>query len=101
MRSTCSKMTAMRTRGLVAAGLIGAALCFSLGWLVSRAVDDPIREPTSTPPREPASVDADDVGAAPLLLIDPSKVVLLPDASLTIDPPSPPLVPEQVKNHRD
>lgn len=95
-------MTAMGRRGLALTGLIGAALCFSLGWLASRVVEGPKREPMSTPSSEPVSIDADDGGAlAPLLLIDPSKVELLPDASLTLEPPTPPLVPGQTMDRRD
>jgi hypothetical protein len=87
-------MTAMGRRALVAGGLIGGALCFSLGWLASRTVDAPKREPAATPSSEPASITMDDGGAVgPLLLIDPSKVTLLPDASLNFDPPKPLTVP--------
>ncbi len=90
----------------MAAGLLGAALCFSLGWLASRAAQTPGREPTATPSSEPKKARAEmrdptrktlnlgDAGAdEPLLLIDPSKVTLLPDASLNLEPPSPPDVP--------
>lgn len=95
-------MTAMGRRGLAIAGVIGAVLCFSLGWFASRSVDAPKREPASTPSSEPVSVDAYDSGVVdPLLLIDPSKVMLLPDASLTIEPPTPPLVPGQTNDRRD
>jgi hypothetical protein len=95
-------MTAMGRRGLVAGGLIGAALCFSLGWLASRAVDTPKREPTATPTSKPTSIDVDDGGALePLLLIDPAKVMLLPDASLNLDLPTPPSVPGQTDGRRD
>jgi hypothetical protein len=94
-------MIAMGRRGLALAGLIGATLCFSLGWLASRAVESPIREPMATPSSEPVRTHAQDAGAEALLLIDPSKVVLLPDASLTIDLPVPPLVPGQTKDSRD
>lgn len=89
-------MVAMSRRALVTAGLLGAALCFSLGWLASRAVDTSKREPMVTPSSKPMSYDADDGGAEePLLLIDPSKVTLLPDASLTLEPPRPLDVPGQ------
>jgi hypothetical protein len=87
---TCSKMVAMSRRALVAAGVLGAALCFSLGFAVSRVVDQPKREPTSTPSSKPMSYDEPDGGdPGPLLLIDPSKVTLLPDAALTLEPPAP------------
>lgn len=95
-------MTAMGRRARIAAGLMGAALCFSLGWLASRAVDTPKREPTATPSSEPKSLDVGDGGALdPLLLIDPSKVTLLPDASLSLEPPIPPSVPGQTNERRD
>lgn len=99
---TYSKMTAMSRRALVAAAILGATLCFSLGWLASRFADSSKREPTSTPPREPVSsndhnaheVDEGKV-PEPTILIDPSKVLLLPDASLNFDPPKPLEVPGQ------
>ena len=95
-------MTAMGRRALVAGGIIGAALCFSLGWLASRMVDPPKREPMATPSSEPKSIDPDDGGTvAPLLLIDPSKVVLLPDASLNLEPPKPLELPGQTNERRD
>lgn len=99
-------MTAMGRRALVAGGFLGAALCFSLGWLASRAVDPPKREPMATPSSEPKSIDRnddlDDGGAVgPLLLIDPSKVVLLPDASLNLEPPKPLVLPGQTNDRRD
>jgi hypothetical protein len=87
-------MVAMGRRALVAAGIVGAALCFSLGWFASRVVDAPKREPTATPSSEPTSFDMFDGGEpGPLLLIDPSKVNLLPDASLNLEPPTPPDLP--------
>lgn len=87
-------MIAMGRRALVAGGIIGAALCFSLGWLASRAVEPPKREPLATPSSEPKPFVLDDAGPVePLLLIDPSKIVLLPDASLNLDPPKPLEVP--------
>jgi len=96
--TTCSKMVAMSRRALVAAGLLGAALCFSLGWLASRASDTSKREPVVTPSSKPMSYQAPDGGIdEPLLLIDPSKVMLLPDASLTLEPPTPPSVPGQTR----
>jgi hypothetical protein len=98
-------MIAMGRRGIALAGLIGATVCFSLGWLTSRAVEPSKREPMATPSSEPVRAhaeDAEDAGAEALLfLIDPSTVVLLPDASLTIDPPAPPLVPGQSNGRRD
>lgn len=94
-------MTAMGRRALVAGGLIGAALCFSLGWLASRVVEPPKRELAATPSSEPASLDLDDGGAVgPLLLIDPSKVILLPDASLNFERPKELVIPGQT-NERD
>ena len=92
-------MTAMGRRALIAGGLIGAVLCFSLGWLASRVVDPPKREPMATPSSEPASIELDDGGTVgPLLLIDPSKVVLLPDASLNLEPPKPLMLPGQTND---
>lgn len=83
-------MVAMSRRTLVAGGLLGAALCFSLGFAASRLTEPPKREPTSTPSSKPMSYDEPDGGdPGPLLLIDPSKVTLLPDASLTLEPPKP------------
>ena len=93
--STYCKMTAMGRRTVVVFGIVGATLCFSLGWLASRVVQPANREPPATPSSEPVSLD-DDAGAlGPLLLIDPSKVTLLPDASLNFDPPAPLDVPGQ------
>jgi len=95
-------MTAMGRRALVVGGLIGAALCFSLGWLASRVVDSPKREPLATPSSEPTSIDLDDAGdVGPLLLIDPSKVLLLPDASLNLEPPKPLVIPGQTNERGD
>ncbi len=94
-------MVAMQRRALVAAGILGAALCFSLGWFVSRATEAPKREPLATPSSKPASVDPIYASPDPILLIDPSKVVLLPDASLEIDLPRPPVLPGQTKVRPD
>lgn len=95
-------MTAMGRRVFVAGGFLGAALCFSLGWLASRAIEAPRREPTAPPSSEPMSLDADDGGSpGPLLLIDPSKVNLLPDASLNFEIPKPLSVPGQTTGGRD
>lgn len=93
--STYCKMIAMGRRTVVVLGIVGAALCFSLGWLASRVVQPSNREPTATPSSEPVSLDADAGALGPLLLIDPSKVTLLPDASLNFDPPAPLDVPGQ------
>lgn len=94
-------MVAMHRRALVAAGILGAVLCFTAGWLVSRFVESPKREPLSTPSSEPTAHDPIDAGPQPLLLIDPSKVVLLPDASLEIEVPSPPVLPGQTNRRPD
>jgi hypothetical protein len=56
----------------------------------------------ATPSSEPARLDAQGRGdQAPLILIDPSTITLLPDASLTLDPPAPPVVPGQTKDRPD
>lgn len=93
--STYCKMIAMGRRTVVVVGIVGATLCFSLGWLASRVVQPSNREPMATPSSEPVSLDGDAGALGPLLLIDPSKVTLLPDASLNFDLPAPLDVPGQ------
>lgn len=93
--ATYCKMTAMGRRTTVVLGIVGATLCFSLGWLASRVTEPARREPTATPSSEPMSGDDDGGTPGPLLLIDPSKVVLLPDASLNFEIPPPLDVPGQ------
>lgn len=105
MDSSYSKMVAnprpMDRRAAVAVGICGAALCFGLGWVASRVMQAPNREPLSTPSSQPVSYDDLDAGPAPLLLIDPSKVTLLPDASLEIELPREPLLSDPVKPRSD
>ncbi len=76
-----------RSPNVLAAGLAGAALCFLLGWLASRW-----SAPAPAPPPSAAAVtDALDTGPHdPILLIDASSIVLLPDASLRLDLPAAP-----------
>jgi len=74
---------------LLAAGLAGALACFLLGWLASRWSAPP--EPPSSPHARATSEAADAGPHDPILLIDAASIVLLPDASLRIDPPIAPL----------
>ncbi|MDC0747817.1 hypothetical protein [Polyangium mundeleinium] len=70
---------------LLAAGLAGAIGFFSLGWLASRGCS-----PSDAPPapRAQGASETPDAGPhEPILLLDASSIVLLPDASLRIDPP--------------
>lgn len=69
---------------LLAAGLAGALGFFALGWLASRGFSPP-------EPRAPGASAPHDAGPHdPILLIDAASIVLLPDASLQIDPPAAP-----------
>ncbi|MDI1448312.1 hypothetical protein [Polyangium sp. 6x1] len=64
---------------LLAAGLAGAIGFFGLGWVASRGF---------SPSEAPSASDAPDAGPRdPILLLDASSIVLLPDASLRITPP--------------
>ncbi|MDI1433087.1 hypothetical protein [Polyangium sorediatum] len=70
---------------LLAAGLAGAIGFFGLGWLASRGCSPPEAPPA---PRAQGASETPDAGPhEPILLLDASSIVLLPDASLRIDPP--------------
>lgn len=70
---------------LFAAALASAIGFFGLGWLASRGFGPP-----EAPPAPRAHGDAEPADAGPhepILLLDAASIVLLPDASLKIDPP--------------
>ena len=80
-----------RARTLLLAGIALAALFFTLGlaaarWMPPRAPLDPsLRPPPPTSvPAEPSTQTAE-----PKIILDPSAVQLLPDASLKLDLPPP------------